>query len=56
MTQNSCKGDWQVNGAALPAGDSAIFDAPGRVELVVSGSEAELYVVQLTMEARGTLS
>ena len=49
-------GKWQVNGAALPAGDSAILEAPGRVELIVSGGEAELYVVQLTMEARGTLS
>lgn len=50
------KGDWQVNDAALPAGDSAILDAPGRVELVVSGGEAELYAVWLTMEPRGTLS
>ena len=51
------KGDWLVNGAALPAGDNAILDAPGRVELVVSsGGEAELYAVWLTMETRGTLS
>lgn len=50
------KGDWQVNGAALPAGDSAMLDTPGRVELAVSGGEAELYAVRLTMEARGTLS
>ena len=42
------KGDWRVNGAALPAGDSAILDAPGGVELVVSGGEAELYAVWLT--------
>ncbi|CAN7306967.1 HutD family protein [Bosea sp. LjRoot90] len=42
------KGDWQVNGAALPAGDSAILDAPERVELVASGGEAELYAVWLT--------
>lgn len=49
-------GKWQVNGAALPAGDSAILDAPGRVELTVSGGEAELYAVWLTAEARGTLS
>jgi environmental stress-induced protein Ves len=45
------KGDWQVNGAVLTAGDSAILDAPGRVELVVSASEAELYAVRLTPEA-----
>lgn len=45
------KGDWQANGAALPAGDSAILDAPGRVELVVGGGEAELYAVRLTPEA-----
>lgn len=45
------KGDWQVNGAALPAGDSAILDAPGDVELAVSGGEAELYAVWLTPEA-----
>lgn len=50
------KGDWLVNGAALPAGDSAILEAPGRVELVVRGNEAELYAVWLTMETRGTLS
>jgi len=42
------KGAWLVNGAALPAGDSAILDAPGRVELAVSDGEAELYVVWLT--------
>ncbi|RXT53211.1 hypothetical protein B6S44_21045 [Bosea sp. Tri-44] len=50
------KGDWQVNGAKLAAGDSAVLDAPGHIELVVSGGEAELYAVGLTMEARGTLS
>lgn len=50
------KGDWQVNNAALPAGDSAVLDAPGHVELTVSGGEAELYAVWLAMEARGTLS
>ena len=50
------EGDWQVNGASLAAGDSAVLDAPERVELVVSGDEAELYAVWLTMEARGTLS
>ncbi len=44
------KGDWQVNGAELTAGDSAILDAPGRVELVVSGDEAELYAVWLVPE------
>jgi environmental stress-induced protein Ves len=44
------KGDWQVNGATLPAGDSAILDAPGHVELMVSGGEAELYAVWLTSE------
>lgn len=42
------KGDWLVNGASLASGDSAILDAPGRVELVVSGSEAELYAIRLT--------
>jgi environmental stress-induced protein Ves len=42
------KGDWQVNDASLAAGDSAILDAPGRVELVASGGEAELYAVWLT--------
>lgn len=42
------KGDWQVSGAALAAADSAILDAPGGVELTVSGSEAELYAVWLT--------
>ncbi len=41
------KGDWQVNGAALPAGDSAVLDAPGSVELTVGGDEAELYAVWL---------
>lgn len=46
------KGDWLVNGAKLTAGDSAILDAPGRVEVVVSGGEAELYAVWLTKEAR----
>lgn len=50
------KGEWLVNGAALPAGDSAVLDAPGRVELTVSDGEAELYAVWLTTEARGTLS
>lgn len=45
------KGDWQVDGASLAAGDSAVLDAPGHVELAVSGSEAELYAVWLTMEA-----
>ncbi|SIQ09337.1 HutD family protein [Bosea sp. TND4EK4] len=44
------EGDWQVDGAALPAGDSAVLDAPGRVELSVSGSAAELYAVWLTSE------
>jgi environmental stress-induced protein Ves len=42
------KGDWLVNGVSLAAGDSAILDAPGHVELEVSGSEAELYAVWLT--------
>lgn len=42
------KGDWLVNGASLAAGDSAILDAPGHVELGGSGSEAELYAVWLT--------
>jgi environmental stress-induced protein Ves len=42
------KGDWLVNGAVLPAGDSAILDAPGHVELAVSGGEAELYAIRLT--------
>ena len=45
------KGDWQVNGATLPAGDSAVLDAPGRVELNVGGDEAELYAVRLMPEA-----
>lgn len=44
----SRKGDWQVNGATLAAGDSAVLDAPGGVELVASGGEAELYAVWLT--------
>ncbi|RYE32967.1 MAG: HutD family protein [Hyphomicrobiales bacterium] len=44
----ACKGDWQVNGAALPAGDSAVMDAPGSVELTVGGDEAKLYAVWLT--------
>jgi environmental stress-induced protein Ves len=42
------KGAWLVNGKALATGDSAILDAPGRVELVANGSEAELYAVWLT--------
>ncbi|MFC5397194.1 HutD family protein [Bosea vestrisii] len=50
------RGDWQVNGAALTAGDSAVLDALGRVELSVSSDVAELYAVWLTMEPRGTLS
>ncbi|AZO78882.1 MULTISPECIES: HutD family protein [unclassified Bosea (in: a-proteobacteria)] len=50
------RGDWLANGAKLAAGDNAVLDAPARVELTVSGSEAELYAVRLTMEARGTLS
>ncbi|MDU0340322.1 HutD/Ves family protein [Bosea rubneri] len=50
------KGDWLVNGAALPAGDNAILEASGHVELVVRGNEAELYAVWLTMKTRGTLS
>jgi environmental stress-induced protein Ves len=45
------RGDWLVNGRTLPAGDSAILDAPGRVELVVHGEEAELYTIRLTPEA-----
>ncbi|HEV7324938.1 MAG TPA: HutD family protein [Bosea sp. (in: a-proteobacteria)] len=45
------KGDWQVNGAVLTAGDSGVLDAPGRVELTASGGEAELYAVWLTTEA-----
>ncbi len=48
------KGDWLVNGAALPAGDSAILETPGRVELVVNGGEAELYAVWLTPAGRAT--
>ncbi|WP_186420383.1 HutD family protein [Bosea sp. CS1GBMeth4] len=44
------KGDWQVSGAALVAGDSAILEAPGRVELVSHSGEAELYAVWLTAE------
>ena len=48
------RGDWQVNGASLAPGDSAVLDAPGRVELTVSGSEAELYVVWLTPTDRTT--
>jgi environmental stress-induced protein Ves len=44
------KGAWLVRGKALAAGDSAILDAPGRVELVANGSEAELYAVWLTPE------
>ncbi len=50
------KGDWQVNGATLAGGDSAVLDALGRVELSVSSDVAELYAVWLTMEPRGTLS
>ncbi|MGX1787860.1 HutD/Ves family protein [Bosea sp. NPDC055332] len=50
------RGHWLVNGTALPAGDSAILDAPGHVELTVNGDAAELYAVWLTMEPRGTLS
>lgn len=42
------KGDWLVNGAALPAGDSAILGVPGRVELVTDGDAVELYAVWLT--------
>lgn len=44
------KGVWQVNGTELAAGDSAILDAPGDVDLVAGGDEAELYAVQLTPE------
>lgn len=44
------KGDWLVNGGSLAAGDSAVLDAPGHVELMVSGGEAELYTVWLTSE------
>jgi environmental stress-induced protein Ves len=40
-------GDWQVNGASLAAGDSAILDAPGDVELTVGSGEAELYAIRL---------
>ncbi|WID95459.1 HutD family protein [Bosea vestrisii] len=50
------RGDWLVNGAAIAAGDSAVLDAPGRVDLMASDGEAELYAVRLTIEARGTLS
>ena len=42
------KGEWQVNGAPLAAGDSAILDAPGGVELVADGDAAELYGIWLT--------
>lgn len=42
------KADWLVNGVSLAAGDSAILDAPGHIELRASGSEAELYAVWLT--------
>lgn len=45
------KGDWQVSGAALVAGDSAILEAPGRVDLVTGGDEAELYAIRLTPDA-----
>ena len=45
------KGDWQVDGAALAAGDSAVLDAPGRIEFTVSGDAAELYAIRLTSEA-----
>ncbi len=44
------KGDWLVNGAALAAGDNAVLDAPGRVDLVADGDAAELYAVWLTPE------
>ena len=37
------KGDWQVKGTALPAGDSALLEAPGAVDLSVGSGEAELY-------------
>ncbi|MBN9467440.1 MAG: HutD family protein [Bosea sp.] len=42
------RGDWLVNGTALPAGDSGVLDAPGRVELAVSGGQAELFAIWLT--------
>ena len=41
------KGDWQVKGTALPAGDSALLEAPGAVDLSVGSGEAELYAVWL---------
>lgn len=42
------RGAWQADGTALPAGDSAILEAPGRVELTAVDGEAELYAVSLT--------
>ncbi len=42
------KGDWRVSGTALPAGDSAILEAPAALNLAVDGDEAELYAVWLT--------
>lgn len=44
------RGDWRVNGAALTTSDTAILEAPGRVELSASCGNAELYSVRLTPE------
>lgn len=41
------QGDWQVNGAALAAGDSAVLQAPITTQLA-AGNDGELFVVKLT--------
>ncbi|MGO4405749.1 HutD family protein [Bosea sp. RAF48] len=43
----ACHGNWQVNGTALAAGDSAVLEAPVTAELA-AGRDGELFVVRLT--------
>jgi len=43
-------GEWHVDGAVLAAGDSAILEAPGPVDLTASAGEAALYAVWLAAD------
>ncbi|MGO4172114.1 HutD/Ves family protein [Bosea sp. TAF32] len=40
------EGEWQLNGAALAAGDSAVFQAPATAKLA-AGNSSDLFVIRL---------
>ncbi|MGX5735657.1 HutD/Ves family protein [Bosea thiooxidans] len=43
------QGDWQVNDMALPAGDSAVLEAPVKAKFSADG-DGELFIVKLAPE------